>query len=131
MGRCPKLIEAALSLLSSFDDVESDVAFELGMSALRKAVCASATSEQLPGNEVAHKLASTVRCIEGARPDAIAFGTACTAVARSWAATRYLRRMFRVSTLQRASGFWDISERCRIGADRRAETAGRLGSAST
>lgn len=74
-------LEEALELLSSFDDVESDVAFELGMSALRKAVCASATPVAIEELNRARDRFNGA-CVEGERPDAIAFATACAAVAR-------------------------------------------------
>jgi hypothetical protein len=73
-------LEGALELLASFDDLECDVAFELGMSALRKAVCASAPSDAIV--ELNHAQARfNGACVEGDRPDAAAFATACAAVA--------------------------------------------------
>lgn len=74
-------LEAALELLASSDDVECDVAFELGMAALRRAVCAPAVPEAIVELHRAEQRFHGA-CIEGARPDAIAFATACSAVAR-------------------------------------------------
>ena len=74
-------LEAALALLSSCDGVECDVAFELGMSSLRRAVSASATVDAIEELNRAHDRFNGA-CVEGDRPDAVAFSVACTAVAR-------------------------------------------------
>jgi hypothetical protein len=96
-------LEAALELLSSFDDVESDVAFELGMSALRKAVCASATCEATEELNRAQDRFNGA-CIEGERPDAVAFATACAAVARFLGGDPILEES--VSSLDTAAREW-------------------------
>lgn len=73
-------LERALELLSSFDEIESDVAFELGMSGLRRAVAASAIPEAIDELNRARQRFDGA-CLEGDRPDALAFSGACTAVA--------------------------------------------------
>lgn len=116
-------LEAALELLSSFDDVESDVAFELGMSALRKAVCASATSEAIEELNRAQDRFNGA-CIEGERPDAVAFGTACAAVARFLGGDPILEES--VSSIDTAAREWFLGYLGEVPHWRqpRAETAG-------
>lgn len=116
-------LEAALELLSSFDDVESDVAFELGMSALRKAVGASATSEAIEELDRAQDRFNGA-CIEGERPDAVAFATACAAVARFLGGDPILEES--VSSIDNAAREWFLGYLGEVPHWRqpRAETAG-------
>jgi hypothetical protein len=73
-------LQQALERLASFEDIECDVAFELGMAALRKAVEATVIGEAADALGAARGQFEHA-CLEGGRPDAVAFATACTAVA--------------------------------------------------
>lgn len=72
-------LEAALAALAVFDDLESDVAFELGMAQLRKAVVDTDRHPAATALAAArHRFDQA--CLEGDRPDAIAFSAACQCV---------------------------------------------------
>ena len=74
-------LETALEQLAGNEDVECDIAFELGMSQLRRAVQSTDSPVAVQALERAVELFAVVT-EEGDRPDAVAFGTACTAVSR-------------------------------------------------
>lgn len=73
-------LHAALRRLADFEDIECDVAFELGMTQLRAAV-----ESKEPADAAVHLDAAAQMfdhsSIEGERPDAVAFRLACAAVA--------------------------------------------------
>jgi len=73
------------------------------MSALRKAVCASATCEAIEELNRAQDRFNGA-CIEGERPDAVAFATACAAVARFLGGDPILEES--VSSLDTAAREW-------------------------
>lgn len=72
-------LEQAMVQLTQNEDVQCDIAFELGMSRLRSAVQATEMSAAVDALEQAVELFADAN-EEGDRPDALAFGTACTAV---------------------------------------------------
>lgn len=74
----PELV-ATLEKLTEVEDVETDAAFELGMLHLRDAVQATDLQDAL--SELCAAMRDYERaCIEGDRPDAVAFRAACEAV---------------------------------------------------
>lgn len=73
-------VASALERLSSIEDVECDVAYELGMRDLRRAVEAQEPSDAAAALEDARQLFTRAN-EEGVRPDAAAFDAACAAVA--------------------------------------------------
>ncbi|QPG70156.1 hypothetical protein [Mycolicibacterium mucogenicum] len=74
-------LEQALELLASFEHLQCDVAFELGMVSLRKAVCACDIAEAVAMLAAARRRFESA-CLEGDRPDAVAFAASCGEVAR-------------------------------------------------
>ncbi|MFF2830928.1 hypothetical protein ACFVSK_04120 [Cellulosimicrobium cellulans] len=72
-------LEDALRQLVTLEDVECDAAFELGMSRLRSAVEAETPESAASWLRQATELFEAAN-VEGERPDAVAFGTACDAV---------------------------------------------------
>lgn len=73
-------LQTALERLAGIEDIECDVAFELGMTHLRAAVEADDPANAATQLDVANEMFDHSN-IEGDRPDAVAFKTACVAVA--------------------------------------------------
>lgn len=73
-------LKFALGALAEFEDVESNVAFELGMVELRQAASTSDTASAVAELQAARGLFEAA-LVEDDRPDATAFAAACEAVA--------------------------------------------------
>lgn len=73
-------LQSALQRLAGIEDIECDVAFELGMTHLRAAVESEDPADAAAHLDTAQQMFDRSN-IEGDRPDAVAFKAACRAVA--------------------------------------------------